>query len=205
MVDVQTSGEDLVFSVTSAIDLGVNSYVLDGRGYQHIVDGHRELRNFVAGIQDAVETPTHVYKSAYNNRRYQFASRNVTISNGAFMNVIVEINGVQGKVITASPKKSITGTIIWDRETGFYSSYDRDSDIMYMSIGEARDAYADDSGWNERVWFRYFCDDDSPAGVTIFDVKRMEDAHMARVMREAASFLGIDQSDVERRINQALK
>jgi hypothetical protein len=72
-----------IFRVTSTADLGLQSYYLDESGFHHIITGHRDLRNVIlTAVQNTVEEPTHVYRSTYDVRRYQFFSTNNTTSNG---------------------------------------------------------------------------------------------------------------------------
>ena len=110
------------------------------------------------------------------------------------VNVVIELEGAAGKVIIATPKKTITGQIVWDESSGLYASYDNISDVFYVSIGDAREAYADDSEWDERVWLRYFSDNDAPAGATVFDLKKMHEDERILTINNIAKFLSIQST-----------
>jgi len=194
-----------VFSVVSKADLGLKEYILDAEGFGHIMLGHRDLRCFVSGIQETVENPTHVYRSSYNIKRFQFVSYNVLSKSGHPMNVVIEAADLHGRVVTATPKNSISGNIVWDAETGIYASYDRRSDILYFSSGDSRPSYAIDDVQNERIWLRRHEDDDTPAGITIFDASATVKGDKDRLTVLVASFLKVSPGDVALRLNSIIR
>lgn len=193
------SGSTEVFSVVSSADLGIGRYYLDEDGLQHILLGHRDLRSFVTGIEEAVKSPTHVYRSAYSSTRYQFVSHGVLSAHGHPMNVVVEHELQAGRVITASPKNKISGELIWKSDSGVYASYDSRSDVLYFSHGSSRPAYASDDNGNDRVWLRFFEDDDSPAGLTFFDASKVDPPTRSLLISQTASFLRLEKSEIEDR------
>ncbi len=196
---------DLIFSVVSRADLGLERYFLDEEGYYHILLGHRDLKNVVImGIEETVKSPTHVYKSTYDNKQYQFVSHEVVTARGHPMNVIIQVEGESGRVITATPKKKISGDIIWDAETGLYVSYDNRSDVLYFSHGDSRPSYADDEEDDGRVWLRFHEDDESPAGVTIFQAASIWNEQKDKLTARISEFLQVQPTDVVARVNALL-
>jgi hypothetical protein len=191
-----------VFSVASNADFGVTQYYLDEEGYRHIMLGHRDFRNFTTGIEEIVQNPIHVYRSNYDIRRLQFVSQNVVTGGGFLINVVIEIQPPLGRVITATPKGKIKGEIVWDSTFGLYASYDKRSDVLYLSHGDSRPAYAVDDKENERIWLRLNEDDDSPAGVTVFDVAKMSLEERRQLAAKAAAFLHVAPDEVSARIDR---
>jgi uncharacterized protein YuzE len=192
-----------IFRVTSTADLGLQSYYLDESGFHHIITGHRDLRNVIlTAVQNTVEEPTHVYRSTYDVRRYQFFSTNNTTSNGHSMNVIIQVEGVIGRVVTASPKTRVKGELVWDTVTGLYASFDKQSDILYISIGGSGTSFADDDPKDERIWLRYFEDNKSPSGVTIFDASTLWQEDPNRLMAHVSDFLDVSKSELEDRVTK---
>jgi uncharacterized protein YuzE len=189
-----------IFSVSSAADLGVRRYYLDEIGLQHILIGHRDLRSFTTGIEEAVKNPTHVYRSAYHSKRFQFVSTGVVTSRGHPMNVIIELDTDSGRVVTATFKKKINGAVVWDQKSGLYASYDGASDVLYFSCGDARVSYAEDDEEDERIWLRRHEDDDTPSGITVFDAENLLKTKRSYLTNKVAGFLMADIAEVERRL-----
>ena len=195
------ASDNTIFSVSSRADLGVDRYFLDEEGCRHILLGHRDLKNFIIrGVQETVENPTHVYRSSYDLRRFQFVSHDVVTQKGYPLNVIVHTEGLIGRVVTASPKRNITGNKVWDVESGIYASYDRRSDVLYLSQGDSRPSYADDDKSDERIWLRYHEDDDTPSGVTIFAASAVLAEQSTSLAAKVADFLSVNREDVEARL-----
>ena len=196
---------DKLLQIVSIADLGVSEYYLDESGYNHIRLGHRDLGGFLlTGIKETVSNPTHIYKSSYDISRYQFVSYDVQSKRGHPMSVVVQLEGELGRIITASPKNKVNGQIVWDQKTGLYASYDDRSDVLYVSCGDARDAYAGDEDENGRIWFRFHEDDDSPAGITVFQAAAIWAQNGDALTSRVAGFLSIPQADVRRRMQELL-
>jgi hypothetical protein len=199
------SGTEVVFSVTSSVELGVINYYLTEERCNHIVLGHRDLRNIIRTVvEETVRNPTHVHRSNYDVNRYQFVSYNVKTPGGHPMDVIIEIKDTLGEIITASPKKTIQGVIVWDQATGLYVSYDVGADVLYVSSGDARTAYATDDTDDARIWLRFRDEDDSAAGVTVFQAVNIWREKRQQLTTQISTFLGASQDDVERRITRFL-
>jgi uncharacterized protein YuzE len=194
-----------VFVVQSKADLGIKQYILDEEGYSHILCGHRDLRSFVTGIKDTVENPTHVYRSNYHLKRFQFVSNSVTSAGGKPMNVIIEIGETQARVITASPRERTTGNIVWDDTSGLYASYDRQSDILYFSKGDSRSEYATDHADDERIWLRKYDHDDTPAGITVFDAAQLAQTKRQWLAHEISRYLNVSLADIGQRLEMLVK
>jgi hypothetical protein len=193
-----------IFSVRSNVDLGITEYYLNEDGYHHMLLGHRDLKNIIImGIEETIKNPTHIYRSKYDVKRYQFVSYNVVTQKGHPMNVIVEMERPLARVITASPKNSISGMIVWDQTTGLYVSYDKNSDVLYISHEDARADYANDDE-DPIIWFRFHEDDESPAGVTVFQAATMWAKQQPDLTNRISTFLHIQPQDVEQRIKALL-
>jgi len=198
-------GTDVVFSVASSGELGVIEYYLTEERYNHIVFGHRDLRNIIKmGVEETVRNPTHVHRSTYDLNRYQFVSYNVQTRGGHPMDVIIEIKDTLGEIITASPKKTIQGLIVWDKATGLYVSYDGGADVLYVSSGDARTAYSTDDTEDARIWLSFRDEDDSAAGVTVFQAADIWREKRQQLTTQISTFLGASPADVERRITRLL-
>jgi len=197
---------DIIFSVSSVADIGLDNYYLNESGYYHIILGHRDLRNIIlTGVKETIENPTHVHRSSYNLKRFQFLSYKVVSAGGHPLNVIVEAENTSGKIITASPKAKISGPMVWDKETGIYASYDRKSDVLYISHGSSDPAYADDDPTDDRIWLRFFEGDNSPAGMTIFEAYNMWSADGDKLAKRVSEFLGVHSNTVKTRVSNLLR
>jgi len=195
-----------VFSVASTAELGIREFVLTEDRWQHIMLGHRDLRSVCAMVvQAVVEKPTHIHTSTYDFKRLQFISQNITMGSGRPMLVIIEREGDIGKVITATPKGRVNGQLIWDSATGLHASYDKSADILYVSRGSAREAYAEDSEEDERLWFRYYDDDNSPAGMTIFQFGVRPNVEKQAIIKQISEFLNVSVVEVEGRVGRFSK
>jgi uncharacterized protein YuzE len=122
------------------------------------------------------------------------------------MGVVVErvdgSSGTAGKVITASwYDRAPTKYVIWDSNVGFFTSFDPESDILYVSKGPALDAYAVEDEGDRTIWYRYADSDDSHVGVTIFAASKKTLEHLAMV---AATFLNVSSEQMEQRLNNVV-
>jgi hypothetical protein len=136
--------------------------------------------------------------------RFLFRSDDVQSKGGKAMVVVVERHAERGKIITASPRLNAKGQLIWESSGSIYSNYDEDADLLYISKGTAREAYVVDSDEDDRIWYRAAEEDDSPIGVTIFDLRRYWRQRVHELVQLISSFLNVPSAEIEGRIRIAL-
>lgn len=86
-----------------------------------------------------------------------------------------------------------------------YSSYDKGADLLYISIGSPRDAYATETDDDDPIWYRVADEDDAPVGVTIFELRRYWATRITELVDKVGAFLGVLPEQVEIRVQAALR
>jgi hypothetical protein len=169
----------------------------------HIQLGHRGLTNITqTGIKATVETPTRVYLSAESPNRFLFHSTDVQTKSGKPLMVVVERQAARGRVITASPHPKPQGQMLWESSGSIYSSYDPESDLFYLSKGAATDTYV--NAEEAHIWFRVADSDDTPLGVTVFDLKSFWRENKSDLISKISNFLMTAPKEIELRVENAL-
>jgi hypothetical protein len=197
----------MLFETTSSADVAIERYYLDDAQRQHILLGHRGLAPIISCIKDAVETPTSVYLSKSVTARMLFVSTNVTTGGGHPMKVIIEREGTEGKIITASfSGGKYGGQLIWDSSGTIYSNYDEKHDVLYISNGASSVEYAEeDEEFGEHLWLRHNEETEAHQGVTIFGLKALADASRDALVLRAADFLGVTADSLKLRLAPVLR
>jgi len=195
-----------VWTVTTLPDLGMTEIYLSEERLHHILLGHRDLRNVIQHVvKETVENPTSVNLSRYGRGRMVFTSANIQSARGKSMGVVVEREDSRGKVITATQMTLPRRDLVWESAGSVYSSYDRDSDVFYVSKGGAQEAYVNDPEQEAGLWFRQSVDDDSPVGVTVFMFEHnWNPGRLHELAEQIAKFLFVLPSEIEARMKSAL-
>lgn len=194
---------DLLWETKAAADLGMPKIYLSAEGLEHIRLGHRDIAELSHTlIKSAVEQTTAVYYG--HSGRFVFVSDEVTTKGGSSMAIIIERDEAGGKVVTATWTRQRRPPLIWDVSEGLYSHFDADSDVLYLSVGEARESYGEPSEDSLDIWLRYADDNDDPTGVTIFSASAKSKEAIDSLIKVVATHLGISVAPVKRRIEQAL-
>lgn len=194
-----------IFTVTSTVDLAMTDIYLSDIAHAHILAGHRDLRSMmVLGVQATVEKSTAVYMSSKVPNRFLFKSDEVKSKGGNPMVVVVERHAEKGKIITASPRPNTKGQLIWESSGSIYSNYDDNADLLYISKGTARDADVIDSDEDDRIWYRAAEEDNSPVGVTIFDLRGHWRERVQELAGMVSRFLNVPSAEKDGRIRIAL-
>lgn len=192
-----TDSEPVIFSTSSTADFGFANIFLTSRSADHISIGHRDIGALpFTLIKEAIEQTTHVY-SSHMIGRLVFVSTNVNRDDYP-MAVVVERVRESGKVVTATWKGRVSGSVIWDSTNNLYTNFDRDADILYVSRGPAVRAYAVEDEQNPDVWYRFGMEDESHTGVTIFRAREV--IGLDRGAQIASSFLGISEVQIRERL-----
>jgi uncharacterized protein YuzE len=195
---------DIVFTAVPNVDMGFTEVFLTARGADHISIGHRDIGGVVHTlVRSAIEQTTHVVASTVA-RRLVYYSAQITNYQGHPMAVIVEREaGGRGKIITATWKDEVNGTLVWDSENGLYVNFDDDSDILYVSRGSSEMAYASEDKTEANVWYRFSEETGNHVGVTLFDARK--ETTRERIILLIAEFLGLADVHVAKRISSAMQ
>ena len=198
-----------IWNVSSAAAVPFTKIYMDDEQAEHIARGHREFANVHLPIKEAAENPTHVYESKASHssdaahKRLQFVSDNVRNSSGkrTIMVVVEREDGGAGKIVTATWKGSITGTVFWEAESNVFTHLDRGADIAYVSRGQPREAYSDEDPSEPSIWLRRADEDDAPVGVTVMEFSRYWGERREDLVQRVSTFLSLPQDDVRLRLN----
>lgn len=175
---------------------------LDSKQLEHIRIGHRDIAKTPnLTLKSAIEQTTAVHYG--HSGRYIFLSDHVTKA-GHPMAVVVLRKDDGGKVITASWTDGEKPPLIWDAASGLYAHFDPDGDIMYLSRGDAGDAYSKMSRDRPEIWYRYSEERKAPIGVTIFDARDMRAKGVESMAKIVSDFLGVAPAQIADRILQAM-
>lgn len=192
--------ENFVFTAVSMADFGFREVFLTAKGADHItLRGHRDLGASPHRIREAIEQATYVV-AGNRPHRLVFYSTAIVNKSGRPMAVVIERVSDRGKVITATWKDKVPSQKIWDATNGFYIDFDEESDVLYISMGAAVDAYAVENEDDRDIWYRKADVDDSPVGVTIFGAKERETKDRSWIARIASEFLGVAREQLEERL-----
>lgn len=192
-----------IFAVEAKADLPMDDIYLDHRGWDHIETGHRSVSMITQLlVNSAAENPTRIYQTLSHPNRFLVESSHVQSKSGKYMNLVVERDNARGRIITASPRPAkIGGACVWEWESAVYTSYDKSSDIFYMSKGPSIDTYAIDDEETDRIWLRYSDDDDNkPVGTTVFDFRSFWASRKDELVSKISAFLSLSHSDVRLRL-----
>lgn len=194
---------DLIFSAQSRVDLGLAHIYLTAGGIAHLNLGHRDIALLpITLLKEAVERPTEVYRSHIVGRVVLYSSE--VQKEGHPMAVMIERTSDGGKIITASWKDKIQGSVIWESTSGIYASHDEDSDILYVSRGVAVPSYAVEDAENPDFWFRYSMSDNSHTGVTIFRAGEIWRSKFEEMTRRVSDFLEVSHTQISERLSPLL-
>jgi hypothetical protein len=190
--------ETILFATSSTADFGFANIILTSGSADHISRGHRDIGALpFTLIKEAIEQTTQVY-SSHMVGRLLFVSTNVSRGNYP-MTIVVERVQTSGKIITATWKDRVSGSVIWDSTNNLYTDFDSDADVLYVSRGPAVASYAAEDDQNPDIWYRYAIEDNSHTGVTIFRAK--EFIGLSRGAQIASSFLGVSELQIRERLN----
>jgi len=116
--------------------------------------------------------------------------------------VMVESGGSdQGKIITSTWKDNVKGRVLWESTNGFYTDFDEDGDIVYISKGSVIDTYAAEDDADGDIWYCKSDSDDAPVGVTIFRAREREQKNSGWIAGVASAFLGLTREQINDCLN----
>lgn len=199
---------DILWETGSTALVPFTKIYMDENQAEHIARGHREFANLHLPIQEAIANPTRVYEAVRSHpsdgayKRLQFVSDNVRTASGrSFLMAVVERDqDGAGKVITATWKGSVAGSVFWEAESNVFTHYDKDHDIAYISRGTPREAYAEDDSEFPSIWLRRSDEDDTPLGVTVFEFSHFWSAQKEKLVEKIAAFMSLGKDDIKIRL-----
>ena len=197
------SKQDKIFITKSTADFGFVDVFLTHGGLDHINVGRRDRNLSPSQIKEAVERATHVVTGNQPNRVVFYSTHVLNVSGRRPLAVVVESSGRdQGKNITSTWKDNVKGgPVLWESTNGFYTDFDADSDIVYISKGPVADTYSIEDDADGDIWYNKSDDNDAPVGVTIFRARERERQNSGWIAGVASDFLGLTRQQISDRLD----
>lgn len=166
----------------------------------HIKTGHPEVANALNDIQGIVQNPHYVAHSL-PGREGSSAGNFVFVGKAqdgrSTLHVFVGTPTTKPIVATAFyARKPRHAQIVWRASEEVEASYDRDSDILYISKDRPEKALTeeDDNG----LLLRYSLTTDRPCGVTVRSFRTYWANHQNELAEQVSTFLSVSSIKVER-------